>query len=69
MQLLQSLSLFFRNSVSGLAKQGVYEETTTHTDLAVNAPHGEMNSASLERLAPGEYVLVNAIDESAIEIE
>ncbi len=35
----------------------------------MNAPHGEMNPAGLERLAPRKYVLIHAVDERTVEVE
>jgi hypothetical protein len=52
-----------------LTRERVDEETTAHADLAVNAPHGEINPTGLERLAPREHVLIDAVDECSIEIE
>jgi hypothetical protein len=55
--------------VPRLTKQSVDEQTSTHADLPVNAPHSETNSTGLERLAPREHMLVDAIDERSIEVE
>ncbi len=35
----------------------------------MNAPYGEHDPFGLERLVPSQHVLINAIDECAIEIE
>jgi hypothetical protein len=35
----------------------------------MDAPDGEPNVFSLERLTPGEHVLIDAVDERAVEIE
>src|SRR5215213_2755244 len=67
--LMYALSLFCRNVVARLARQRVHEETAAHANLSMNAPHGQMNSASLERLAPREHVLIDAVDECSIKIE
>src|SRR5215213_8051392 len=66
---MYALSLFRRNSVSRLARQRVDEETAAHADLAMNAPHGQMNSAGFQRLAPRQHVLINAVDKCPIKIE
>src|SRR5207248_5836239 len=49
--------------------QRVDEQAAAHADAAVDAPHGELDPRALERLAPGEHVLVHAVDERAVEIE
>src|SRR5215470_6890408 len=66
---MNALGFLGRNFASNFARQRVDEESTTHANLTMNSPDGEMNSAGLERLAPGEHVLVNAVDECAVEIE
>ena len=66
---MYALSLFRRKLMTRLARQRVDEETSAHADLTMNAPHGQMDSAGFQRLAPGEHVLINAVDECAIEIE
>ena len=45
------------------------EQAAAHADLAVDAPHGDVDALGLERLAPGEHVLVDAVDERAVEVE
>src|SRR5689334_2458166 len=69
MYLLHALSLFRRNSMSGLARQSIDEQTPAHANLAMNAPHGQINPTGLERLPPREHVLIDAVDECSIEIE
>src|SRR5204863_8568858 len=38
-------------------------------DAAVDAPDRQLDAAGFHRLPPGEHVLVDAIDERAVEIE
>jgi hypothetical protein len=54
---------------AGLAEQGVDEQAAAHADAAVDAPHRELDADALERFAPGEHVLVHAVDERAVEVE
>jgi hypothetical protein len=42
---------------------------TTHADLPVNGPNGELHAARFEHFTPREHVLIDAIDECSIEIE
>ena len=69
MHLLYALGLFYRNSVASLTRQRINEQAAAHADLAMNAPHSQVNSAGLERLAPRKHVLIDAVDECSIEIE
>jgi hypothetical protein len=66
---MYSFSLFLRDSASRLAGQSIDEETATHSDLTMNAPHGEVNSSSLQRFAPRKYVLINAVDKCSVQVE
>jgi hypothetical protein len=54
---------------AGLAEQGVDEQAAAHPDAAVDAPHRELDADALERFAPGEHVLVHAVDQRAIEVK
>jgi hypothetical protein len=54
---------------AGFASEGVDEETTAHADAAVDAPDGEGHAGFLKSVAPGEDVLIDAVDEGAVEIE
>src|SRR5262245_59764765 len=69
MYVVYALSLFHGNSVSRFAREGVDEEAAAHADLSMNAPDGQVNSAGLERLAPREHVMIDAVDERPIKIE
>ena len=52
-----------------LSRQGIEEQAAAHPDPPVDAPHRELEAHRLERLTPGEHVLVDAVDECAVEIE
>ena len=53
----------------GLAKEHVGEQAARHADLAVDAPDRELDALLLKRLVPGEDMLVDAVDERAVEVE
>ena len=53
----------------GLAQEHVGEEAAAHPDLAVDTPDRERDPLRLERLVPGQHVLIHAVDERAVEIE
>ncbi len=44
-----------------LAAQGGHEQAAAHPDAAVDLPNGERHAELLERLAPGDHVLVDAV--------
>src|SRR6267154_2757081 len=54
---------------AGLAEQRVDEQAAAHADTAVDTPDRELDADALERDAPGEHVLVYAVDQRAVEIE
>src|SRR5271154_922504 len=54
---------------SGLAQQDIGKQTAAHADLAMYAPHRQRNAFLIQRGFPREYVLVNTVDESAVEVE
>ena len=65
----QPLHALGRDGAARLAQQHVGEKPARHADLAVDAPDRELDSFSLERLVPGEDVLIDAVDEGPVEIE
>src|SRR3989442_3390768 len=54
---------------AGLAEQGVDEQAAAHADAPVDTPHRELDADALERDAPGEHVLIHAVDQRAVEIK
>ena len=48
---------------------GVDEKTAAHADPPVNAPYRKFQARVLQRFAPGEHVLIDTVDERAIQIE
>jgi hypothetical protein len=67
--LLQSLDLFCADTLADFSEQGVDQKAAAHADAAMNAPHGQLDAIRLERLAPGEDMLVHAVDERAVQVE
>src|SRR3979411_2917846 len=53
----------------GLAQQQVRKQTAAHADLAMNPPHRQRNAFLIQRRFPCEYMLIHAVDQSAVEIE
>ncbi len=54
---------------AGLADELIGEQAAAHADLAMNPPDREIDALSVERLLPGEDVLIDAVDERAVEVE
>src|SRR5258706_16301837 len=54
---------------SGLAEQLVGEQAPAHADLAMNAPDRQFDALRVERLLPGKDVLIDAVNEGAVEIK
>nr|WP_241510357.1 hypothetical protein [Burkholderia seminalis] len=52
-----------------LAQQLVQEQAAAHPDLAVDAPYRQLDPLRIERFLPREHVLIDAVDERAVEIE
>jgi hypothetical protein len=66
---LEALRLLRAQLVPCLTKKCVNEQTSAHADAAVDAPYRQLDSACFERLAPGQDVLVDTVDQCAIQIE
>jgi hypothetical protein len=49
--------------------QGVEHQAPAHTGLPVNAPDRQFDAGRLRRFAPGQYMLVVAVDLGAVQIE
>ena len=50
-------------------RQALGQQAAAHPDAPVNAPHRQRDAGQLERLAPREGVLVDAVGERTIEVE
>ena len=69
MRALQSLDPFLVELLPGFVEQHVRQQPAAHADLSMNAPDRELDAVGFERRLPGEDVLVDAVDERAVEIE
>src|SRR3989442_9895844 len=47
----------------------MHDQAATHADAAMNVPVGKMNILGLERLPPGEHVLVDAVNQRAVQVK
>ena len=52
-----------------LACQTLRQQSTAHPDAPMDAPDGQVDATQLERLVPGDGVLVDAVGEGAVEVE
>jgi hypothetical protein len=59
----------WRELGAGLSEECVDEEAAAHPDVPVDLPDGQLHAAALQRLAPGEDVLVDAVHERAVQVE
>src|SRR5258706_13299199 len=53
----------------GLAQQHVDQQPAANPDAAMHAPDRQRDALAVECLVPGEDVLIDAVDERAVEIE
>src|SRR5438128_659444 len=47
----------------------MHDQAATHADAAMNVPVGKMNILCFERLPPGEHVLVDAVNQRAVQVK
>jgi hypothetical protein len=57
------------DGLAGLAQQRPHEQPAAHADAPVDAPHRQLDPARLQRLLPGQHMLVDAVDQGAVEVE
>ena len=69
MRMLQLLDLRRGKRAPGLPQQRGHEEAAAHADPPVDAPHRQVDAERGQRRAPREHVLVDAVDQRAVEIE
>jgi hypothetical protein len=53
----------------GFPQEHICQQAVAHADVAVDSPYRERDSFGLKRLMPSKHVLVNTIDERAVEIK
>jgi hypothetical protein len=58
-----------RDLAVDLPQQHFAKESTAHSDTAMDTPHGQLDAGCVESLLPGGHVLVNAVEESTVQIE
>ena len=66
MPLCEPFCLPGRERTAQLAEEGVYEQSAAHADVAVYPPDVQRDPLRVERISPGEHMLVHAVDEGAV---
>ncbi len=69
MQLGQRGARLWVQLAAELARQRCHEQAAAHPDPPVNLPPRQIYPDLLHRLAPGDDVLVDAVDQRPVEIE
>jgi len=69
MGLLQPLDQVGRDVDVGFAQQRIGEQAAAHADAPMDAPDRERNARFVQRLLPGQDVLVHAVHQGAVEVE
>jgi hypothetical protein len=54
---------------AGLAQQAAGEQAPTHADAPVDPPDRQLDADDLQRLLPGQHVLVDAVDQGSVQVE
>jgi hypothetical protein len=57
------------DGVPSLAQDGVGHQPAAHAYAAVDAPDRQLDTAGLQRLAPGQDVLVDTVHQCAVQVE
>ena len=68
-KLAQSVRLVRTDIAAGFADERAHEQAAAHTDAAVDTPDGERNARGLEHLLPREHVLIDAVQQRAVEVK
>jgi len=66
MKLAQPIDALGANLKAGLAQELVSEQSATHADFAMDAPHGKVDAFRVQRVFPGKHVLIDAVDECTV---
>lgn len=65
----QTIHALFADFEAGFTRKLIGEEAAAHADLTVNAPNRKIDAFGIEGLLPCEHMLIDAIDQRAIEIK
>src|SRR6266478_1142368 len=68
-RLLELGRVFLAQLMPGLTRQTIGQESTAHPDAPVDAPDRQLDAGQLERLVPRDGVLIDAVNERAVQVE
>src|SRR5438445_264941 len=54
---------------AGFPQEGISHQSTTHTDAAMDATNREIDPGIFQGGAPGQHMLINAVDQRAVQVE
>jgi hypothetical protein len=66
---LEALRHLGADRCTHLTQQRPGEQAAAHADLAVDGPHRNVDALGFQGFPPRQNVLVDAVDESAVEVE
>src|SRR4030081_2947070 len=66
---LQAFDPLRIDMISGFAQQSAGEQAAAHADLSMDTPDREIDPVRIKRLAPSQHVLIDAVDQRAVEVE
>src|SRR3977135_401826 len=69
MSSLQPLATLWIDFNRSLAQQLIGKEGPAHADLAMDTPDRELDLLCIKRSLPGKNMLIDAVDQRAIEVE
>ena len=69
MDAAQMIDPFLADLLAYFSQQHIGEEAARHADAAVDAPDRQIDILSLQRIMPGEHMVIDAVDKGAVEVE
>src|SRR6266508_907462 len=69
MEPAQTADVLFADFAARLSQKHICEQSPTHPDFVMNAPEGQFDSLGDQGIMPGEHMIVDAVDQSSVEIE
>ena len=69
MSLTKPLNALSADFDAGLTKQLIGEQASAHADLAMDTPDRQFDAFGIERVLPGQDMLIDAVNQRAVEIK
>ena len=67
--LLKFFCQFGSHWMADLAPKGLDKQASAHSDAAMDTPHSKRKAHLLESFMPRQYMLVNAVNQRAVQVE